>query len=411
MAYITGKVTQGCCMPVRYENGIYECEPDVGEFFRRHRIYNDYHFFFAKVVGEVGEKLTVRLHWPAYDPDAISDEYKAWKSYSDKWGTFAIVLDKIIYHSTDNMHWSRIEQVEREDENTVLFTLTLTSEISYISTLLRYTPTAYEALEKALAASPVAERISLGKGWDGDELATFVLTDPAVDNSSKKTVYIHGVQHCNEHPGAHVSDYMLRYLISDDATAKDLLRRYIFRITPIVDKAGWRLGAEVHPARRGTIDFNPNRDWGLNTLPEIRAITAYLDELKAKGEKFALFCDLHGGGGSMDLSISGPNGIFFDLDGSAEDLNARARFIRMVREYCDYMSPADDTFWPVRELPCQFAKFAETRYGAHGFAFEIAQVAMWDKAAGRRLFNSQEGYRRFAEQLVSVIDRYLTAEE
>lgn len=83
MAYITGLTPLGCSLPVRYlGDGVYECEPDVGDFHRRHRIYNDYHLWYVKVVGKKEETVTVRLNWPAFDPDAVSDEYKAFDHYS-----------------------------------------------------------------------------------------------------------------------------------------------------------------------------------------------------------------------------------------------------------------------------------------------------------------------------------------
>ena len=62
MAYITGQTEQGCCLPVKYlGNGTYECEPDVGETHKKHRIFNDYHMFYAKIVGSVGENITILM--------------------------------------------------------------------------------------------------------------------------------------------------------------------------------------------------------------------------------------------------------------------------------------------------------------------------------------------------------------
>ncbi len=102
MAYITGQTVHGCSTPAKYLGGnTYECAPDVGEFYKEHRIYNDYHMWYAKVTGEVGETVTVRLKWPQFDPDAVSAEYRAWATYSADWPSFFYALHEVLYISTD----------------------------------------------------------------------------------------------------------------------------------------------------------------------------------------------------------------------------------------------------------------------------------------------------------------------
>ena len=89
MAYITGLTEQGCCLPVHFtEPNIYECEPDVGELHRKHRIYNDYHMWYAKIEGKVGEEVIIHLNWPHYDPNLVSQEYLSWASFCPDWPSF-----------------------------------------------------------------------------------------------------------------------------------------------------------------------------------------------------------------------------------------------------------------------------------------------------------------------------------
>ena len=76
MAYITGKIPQGCCLPVKYlGDNTFQCEPDVGEFHRKHKIYNDYHLFYAKIIGKKDEKITIKIKWPQFDANKVSQEY------------------------------------------------------------------------------------------------------------------------------------------------------------------------------------------------------------------------------------------------------------------------------------------------------------------------------------------------
>ena len=410
MAYITGKTRQGCCMPVRYANGVYECEPDVGEFFRYHRIFNDYHIFYAKITGDIGETITVRLNWPKFDPEAVSDEYKAWSSYSAKWDSMMLFLEDVLYFSSDEIHWKHIKNVTRE-ENSLLFTLTLTEGVGYLCTPMRYSCTAYEALKNDLAKSELVQCIPLGQGWDGGVLETFVVSDPTVAYADKKTIYLQAVQHCHEHTGGHVLDAVLRFLTAGSDEARALLRRYVFRITPVVDVTGWRYGAEITPHRKGTVDSNPNRDWGVHAIPETRVLAAYLEDLAKAGERFAFFGDLHGGGGTADVTVSGPNGIFLSMDGTPEQVEECRRFIRMVTCGMDcYMNPDQGLLpeWQSHEEPTKFTTYVKTRYGAPAYTFELAHQGMWDKAAGKRIPNTRERYRRFAEQFLRVIDRYIT---
>ena len=410
MAYITGQTVHGCSTPAKYLGGnTYECAPDVGEFYKKHRIYNDYHMWYAKVTGEVGETVTVRLKWPQFDPDAVSAEYRAWATYSADWPSFFYALHEVLYISTDELTWEHIDGA-RVEGDTVVFTVTLTTGTAYLSATLHYTEALYKALRSELSASPYAETICLGKGWGGADILTFAVTDPSVPNEGKKTVYYQGLQHCHESTGGHVCDYMLRYLISDAPKARELRRRFIFRITPVVDVGGWKHGHQTHPAREGSIDFNFNRDWGVFEVPEVRAIAKYLDTLKANGEDLVMLADLHGATGDENDYSSGASCFADDL---GEDIVIRERLDRqsvfgdMVVAECDYLNPSGKLgFWIRKAKPDgQFAMYAQKVWGP-AYTFEISMSKIWDRAAGRRFPNSQAAYRRFAEQLLSVIGRF-----
>lgn len=406
MAYITGQTEQGCCLPVKYlGNGTYECEPDVGETHKKHRIFNDYHMFYAKIVGSVGENITIHLKWPQFDPEQVSEEYKQRASYSTDWPSFFPTVKEVLYFSTDEIHWTRIENAQQV-EDTVRFSLTLSADTVYVCSTLHYTPVNYRDLVETMKNSPVIQVLNLGKAWDGSDFLTFLATDPDVPAMEKKTVYLQGVQHCHEHTGAHVCDFMLRFLAGDSPAAKALLRKFIFRITPVVDISGWRFGKQTNPLRSGSIDFNYNRDWGIFSLPEVKAIDRYLRECMDNGERLAFLADLHGGTGDENDYTSGA-GISFDSRASEPVLVQQRHFVDLVRQNCDYLNPSDQGYDCNPKVDTLFGAYAQQHYGP-AYTFEISMSKIWDRAAGRRFPNSQFAYRRLAEQLLQVIGMLLS---
>ena len=126
---------------------------------------------------------------------------------------------------------------------------------------------------------------------------------------------------------------MLRFLAGDSPAAKALLRKFIFRITPVVDISGWRFGKQTNPLRSGSIDFNYNRDWGIFSLPEVKAIDRYLRECMDNGERLAFLADLHGGTGDENDYTSGA-GISFDSRASEPVLAQQRHFVDLVRQNC-----------------------------------------------------------------------------
>ncbi|MBR3928146.1 MAG: hypothetical protein IKJ65_03995 [Clostridia bacterium] len=404
MAYITGQTTHGCCLPAKYlGNNSFVCEPDIDELHKIHKIYNDYHAWYAKIVGRKGEKIQIRLKWPVFDPDAVSDEYKNWAYYSVDWPPFFHALKDAMYISGDEIHWERILDA-KEDGTDILMEFELPEDISYVSALLRYTDTNFKNLKKTVSDSKYVQKIVLGEAMDGSELESFVVTDFDVPSSEKKTAYLHAAQHCHEHPGCHVLDYMIRFLAGESEAAQKIRKRMIFRITPIVDKMGWRIGSEINPERLNSNDFNYNRDWVDFKLPETKAIDAYLTSLKERGEQFVLLADLHGGTGDESDYTSGA-GLTVDNTCGDEFRKYMERLVDLIRENCDYINPDEEGYGYGGSIPQMFSGYAKKKFGP-GVTFEISMSKIWDREIGHRIPNSQFAFKRFGEQLACVIDKF-----
>lgn len=93
----------------------------------------------------------------------------------------------------------------------------------------------------------------------GDAMHLFKVNDFSVDDDKKKHIYIEAALHCAETAGCFVSDYLIRYLISEAKGVSDLLKNYVFHIVPVVDVSGWRLG--LHGGTCKNELKNMNRDF------------------------------------------------------------------------------------------------------------------------------------------------------
>lgn len=74
MAYLTGKTQQGCSTFGILQDGVIVCSPEVPERIIKQGNSNTWHLWHAKVEGEVGEKVKIRVKWPEYDPSLVSPE-------------------------------------------------------------------------------------------------------------------------------------------------------------------------------------------------------------------------------------------------------------------------------------------------------------------------------------------------
>ena len=120
-----------------------------------------------------------------------------------------------------------------------------------------------------------------------------------------------------------------------------------------------------------------------------------------------MLADLHGGTGDEDDYSSGASCFAYDI-GDEERLKAQRRFGEMVVANCDYLNPeGKDGFWSRKSGPEAglFSTYAQNAWGP-AFTFEISMSKIWDRAAKRRYPNSQAAYRRFAEQLLRVINAF-----
>ena len=390
MAFITGKVPQGNCGPVKYTgDGHYSCSPVPEKFYYDNHLMNQWFLWYVRIEGEVGETVHIDLFWPPYDPEKRTPGPNS----SD---TFFTAVHECVFTSCDEISWKRMEHVRVDQENwSFHFSITLTEPVCFASVNLYYTRKMYALLRRALGVSPYITEKIIGKSSDGQDIRVYIATDPTVPVQEKKVIYLQGAQHASEYSGPFTLDVLLRYLADGLDGAAELLKKYEYHVVPVLSMAGWANGTQgEHTPLK-----NPNRDWEAFELPEPQAVHAYLSSLPVKP---SIEIDLHNGWTSY-IDDGALITVMDDLP--AEPLAEQMRFARLLITRCDDLAP--DRIWHNRSHPWIFKGYAQKYYGP-GFTLEFSRYTMYDRAEGKRMPLSQARYRRFGVQFAHVIDAFLS---
>ncbi len=389
MCYITGQTEQGNCLPAELRDGVFICRPDVPERVLRLGKTNTWHMWCAKACGKKGEHIKVRLEWPLYDPDLVSDEIKNMPNYEAEWESFVRPAQDVIFKSTDRIHWERVCDVKLEG-NSLYFETDLASEETFFTVTLYYTMENYKNLVDTVRGNEYIKTEIIGTDDGGDDIYAFTASDFSVPESEKICVYLQGAQHCSEFNGAHICDFMLRFFADGNAEAKALLKKYVFQFVPVVSVTSWRLGLDVHSS-----GINPNRDWIEKKLPSTKAVHRYLDSLENKP---LLLIDIHSGLANYGCWET-CQALSINDDLSEEEKSEMRRFIDIVYENCDFL--------PTRRYWSGLVD--DNMFDGYGLAFgqthtmEVSHYAIYDREEKRHFPISQTRLEKYAKQLAFAI--------
>ncbi len=398
MAYLTGQTEQGNCKIIRVKDDIIECAPQLTEKVIREGNTNTWHLWHARAEGKKGETVKILLHWPKYDPDLVADEFRNAANYDINWQSFVRPAQDAVFMSTDRINWTRIEDVSLDDHD-LYWEVKLPADTCYFAVTLYYTPKKLKKLINDVAGNPYVRQEMIGKDELGDEIPAFTVTDFSVPAEGKKGVFWVATQHCSEFNGAHLCDYMIRYLMSDDEKAKYLREKYVYTFVPVASISCWRQGLGIHSS-----GINPNRDWVNKELPTTKAIDAWLKTLTPVP---ALLMDVHSGLANYGDWVNCQGiGVFPDLP--EEQVNEQKRFIDLVFETCDFLPTC--RYWD------QFGANPHC-FDGYGYnygqvqCFEISMYAMYDRKAKRHFPLDEARIERFAKQLTDTIDIFFEQKE
>jgi hypothetical protein len=219
--------------------------------------------------------------------------------YNGRPGACPMGPDILPVASDDAEHWQAITDM-RWDDRAKEATLRLRPgrDAVWIAHQVPYTPRRLARLLEQVDLCDDARIELIGQSAQGRNLHLVTVTAPDVDDREKRTVWLQARQHAWESGTSYVMEGALRFVTSDDPSARALRRRVVFVFTPMVDPDGCANGQ----VRFNANGYDVNRHWDevdlrqkryLNQMPEIwyhkQAICTRVDS----GRKIDLMINLH----------------------------------------------------------------------------------------------------------------------
>ncbi|MEW6305505.1 MAG: M14-type cytosolic carboxypeptidase [Verrucomicrobiota bacterium] len=218
--------------------------------------------------------------------------------YNDKPGAVPVDAESFPMFSYNNRDWKHFPAMDWDNEKKEQ-TIRFKPEQDSIWIALQ-APYTWSDLLKLLAdleRSPHAVVEVIGKTAQNRDLHQVTVTNPKVPEVGKKTVWLQARQHAWESGTSFVMEGALRWVVSDDAKARALRDKVIFKFTPMLDPDGCATGK----VRFNANGYDVNRHWNkvdlrhpelLRQMPEIwyakKAILAH-----HAAQPIALMVNLH----------------------------------------------------------------------------------------------------------------------
>jgi len=148
--------------------------------------------------------------------------------------------------------------------------------------LAYYVPYTFSYLQQRLAdwktTGNVVSLDTIGYSYGGCPLQLLTVTDPAVPDTHKKRIYIHGRTHTSETPSSWHLDGMIDAITANTPEGAAYRQQMIFYILPFTNPDGVVEGLSRSGAHGVNLEVNYDRPDSL-TVPEVRAIKKTLERL------------------------------------------------------------------------------------------------------------------------------------
>jgi len=249
----------------------------------RNRQANWYYF---RMDGVQGREVTLTL------TDFVGE-------YNDKPGSCAMNADTIPVFSYDDEHWQHFPAMDWDDEKKEA-TLKFRPEREriWIAHIAPYTHSRLLRLIRDIDGSDSARVEVIGQTVQRRELHLVTVTDFEKPDAAKKTVWLQARQHAWETGTSYVMEGALKFITSEDARARELRGKVVFKFTPMMDPDGCasgkvRFNANGYDVNRHWDEVDSRRKEFLERMPEIwyvkKALLGYLDS----GRKIDLMVNMH----------------------------------------------------------------------------------------------------------------------
>ena len=237
-------------------------------------------YYYFRVDGAKGQEITIDLI-------NLPGEY----NYVPNQG--AVTKDTVPVRSDDNKAWDYITQIEFDSKVPQLrLRVTPGGDRIWIAHVPPYTNHHLARLISAARLRAGFKVEEIGKSVKGRPLYLFTITDGKVPEANKKVIWLMARQHSWETFSSWAAEGAVRFLLSNDAAAKQLREGAIWKILPAADPDGLASGA----VRFNANGFDLNRNWDIEDpikMPEIYAQRKAILGWVAAGHHLDLFLSMH----------------------------------------------------------------------------------------------------------------------
>ena len=219
--------------------------------------------------------------------------------YNFRPGACAMNPDTVPVLSEDNVHWQHFPQMAWDDaRKEATLQLHASGDTVWVAHVPPYPLSRLEQLLNELKQKPEVKIEDIGQSVHGRPLNLVTITNPRVAGAGKHGVWLIARQHAWESGTSFVMEGVLRFLVSDDAEAKELRDRVVFHLVPTMDPDGL---VEGH-VRFNSLGNDVNRHWpevdlsqpkSRERMPEIWAVKRALFSRLDAGERVDVLLNLH----------------------------------------------------------------------------------------------------------------------
>jgi|GEM_PF-2387272 len=266
---------------------------------------------------------------------------------------------KPVYSQDGGQTWYRITDVWMGSDD-LHFRQTFTADSTEIALAFPYGYSRLMSHLDSLDTGPWCQVDTVGQSVHLRDIPLVTITDPAIPEMEKITVWLMARQHSMETPASFILQELMEFLTDQTDPLADRMRRTtIYKILPMVNVDGVAEGYSRH----NVMGFNLNRCWAYDSLhigeqPEVYACHRAMDEWIYAGHPWGLFNDFHC---APDLYDFG-----FKLSASYTS-PAYNQDVTSFVKYLDYYDPFQDwTLWRDMESSYGSGLVCMALYQQHG---------------------------------------------
>lgn len=200
--------------------------------------------------------------------------------------------------SYDNVTWQQVaeQDVRRIDDATMVITMAFAHSRVWLA---QHTPYGIGQLQTVLAElrqTIYFRQQSLGASQQGRPIYMVTITDPEVDNATKRRVLVHARTHPGEVGSSAVAEGFMRFVAGDAEEAVEARRRFVFEVVPMLNPDGVAAGNYRTTPMSENLESSwwaaPDEDAGMPF--EVQHLQQWIVAAEVDGPKYSAAINLHG---------------------------------------------------------------------------------------------------------------------